>query len=685
MVSQLANEARRALLRAYCTSPRRILARPESSLRRIIPPSTHYSSFAPATATTARAILSTHSGHSRGSAASRSYATVSNSSSPKDIAVLGGGLTGLTTAYYLTRFHPEAKITLYESDARLGGWIDTEQIEVKTAEGEAATISFERGARAVTPQSTVTRWEDFVLFDLIDQLNLLDDVDALPRDNEVIKNRYVYYPDHLVCMPGNLPKSLLGRVSWASRIFYQMLTEPVFKGIFGSIKSTLATSTKDSNEGKRRAIENRGRPAEGPSRYAIADIEDMSTGEYFRSVFERPDLVNNLLSALIHGIWGGDVWKLSMLEGTFAAALIKRQHPGETLMPVRDHDIFSFRDIAIRNEEVFDLGTRFGPRIGYLAFRNGFSTITNAIADALRENPNVTIRTNTPVTSMRYEKGKAIVCSATGAEKTSPAEASYDKVISSLYSGTLAKLTGDALPTLKNHSSAVTIQIVNLWYPNQFLTSDYPGFGYLIPQSVPVEQNPHAALGVIFDSDREAAANSPERETAPGTKLTVMLGGHYWDYLEPNEWPDAKEAVAMAMDTVQRQLGIPPTEPVYTGTKVCRECIPQHLVGHRDTMARAHTELYEAFRGTLAVVGGSYTNPGVLPSLKAARDVALKVSGQGYKLKDGTEYNMTHVGETGLGRFAGRNETYRLWNVKRLPYRFGNTKGAFDDEETGTA
>lgn len=167
MVSQLANEARRALLRAYCTSPRRILARPKSSLRRIIPPSTHYSSFAPATATTARAILSTHSGHSRGSAASRSYATVSNSSSPKDIAVLGGGLTGLTTAYYLTRFHPEAKITLYESDARLGGWIDTEQIEVKTAEGEAATISFERGARAVTPQSTVTRWEDFVLFDLV--------------------------------------------------------------------------------------------------------------------------------------------------------------------------------------------------------------------------------------------------------------------------------------------------------------------------------------------------------------------------------------------------------------------------------------------------------------------------------------------------------------------------------------
>lgn len=170
MVSQLTNEARRALLRAYCTGPRRILARPRPSLslRRITQqPSAPYSSFAPATATTARTILSTRSGHLRGSAASRSYATVSNSDPPKDIAVLGGGLTGLTTAYYLTRFHPEAKITLYESGGRLGGWIDTEQIEVKTSGGQAATISFERGARAVSPQSTLTRWEDFVLYDLV--------------------------------------------------------------------------------------------------------------------------------------------------------------------------------------------------------------------------------------------------------------------------------------------------------------------------------------------------------------------------------------------------------------------------------------------------------------------------------------------------------------------------------------
>lgn len=98
---------------------------------------------------------------------SRNFATLSETKLPKDIAVLGGGLTGLTTAYYLTRFHPDANITIYEAADRLGGWVDTERISVKTQDGKDATISFERGARTVAPQSRMGRWEDFVLYDMV--------------------------------------------------------------------------------------------------------------------------------------------------------------------------------------------------------------------------------------------------------------------------------------------------------------------------------------------------------------------------------------------------------------------------------------------------------------------------------------------------------------------------------------
>lgn len=94
---------------------------------------------------------------------------------PKNIAVLGGGLTGLTTAHYLTRFHPTAKITLYEGDNRLGGWLDTRTVSglpvgqehVKSEDEDEPFIRMERGARTVAPQTQASKWEDFVLYELV--------------------------------------------------------------------------------------------------------------------------------------------------------------------------------------------------------------------------------------------------------------------------------------------------------------------------------------------------------------------------------------------------------------------------------------------------------------------------------------------------------------------------------------
>lgn len=37
------------------------------------------------------------------------------------IAVLGGGISGLSTAYYAAKKFPQAKITLYEKEAKIGG------------------------------------------------------------------------------------------------------------------------------------------------------------------------------------------------------------------------------------------------------------------------------------------------------------------------------------------------------------------------------------------------------------------------------------------------------------------------------------------------------------------------------------------------------------------------------------
>lgn len=247
--------------------------------------------------------------------------------------------------------------------------------------------------------------------------------------------------------------------------------------------------------------------------------------------------------------------------------------------------------------------------------------------------------------------------------------AMYDKAISTVFARTLADMTDGVLPSLAQ-SEAVTLQVVNLWYPKPLLNAPHHGFGYLIPQTVPFENNPESVLGVLFDSDRDLFGGEPRPDAVPGTSLTVMMGGHLWDGLPASFRPDAESAIELAKSAVARQLGIPATEPVYAGTKACQMCIPQHRVGHFARMARAHRELQSAFRGRLMVAGTSYAPPGVLTSLRSARDAADQVLGT-WRSDDESPW-VASIGDTGLQRFLpGR----RRWvPVKRsdLPLRNGN-------------
>ena len=64
----------------------------------------------------------------------------------KNIAILGGGVTGLATAFDIARTVPDAKITIYERSNRLGGWLDSEITDVDGGE-----VLFEWGPRSLRP------------------------------------------------------------------------------------------------------------------------------------------------------------------------------------------------------------------------------------------------------------------------------------------------------------------------------------------------------------------------------------------------------------------------------------------------------------------------------------------------------------------------------------------------------
>lgn len=74
----------------------------------------------------------------------RGYATETTSSDVKDIVVVGGGITGLTTAFYAKDAFPHANITVYEAESRVGGWLQSKHVEVK-----GGTILFEQGPRSL--------------------------------------------------------------------------------------------------------------------------------------------------------------------------------------------------------------------------------------------------------------------------------------------------------------------------------------------------------------------------------------------------------------------------------------------------------------------------------------------------------------------------------------------------------
>ncbi|KAG6040374.1 hypothetical protein E4U41_000695 [Claviceps citrina] len=532
----------------------------------------------------------------------RRYASLNDNG---HIAVVGGGLTGLTTAYYLAKQLPvTAKITLYEGSDRLGGWIRTDRVPVDV-DGVRGTVSFERGPRTLSSLHTSTwRFDDLILYDLAIDLGLKV---FTPPDQP----RYIYYPDHLVTLP---PTASIA----------QCISEPLFlQSIFSGLGFFLRRLRK--------------RPV---------PVKDMSISEWLYEVSGSRSVADNFASAMIHGIYGGDIDKLSarsVFDRFFWAYYLPKVMSKWKTMPMREQKLMSelSQDPDIRGMALKASGSllHFG--------KEGMDSLPNALEDVLSKTTNVEIKKGRPVRDISYDEKMDKVMITTGsweeaeegshqeqqqqqqhgldqptASSSPPSEAStcsYDRVISTLTSQDLARLTGNKLPSLAETHS-VSIMTVNLWYPKENLKP--PGFGYLIPRSVSREHNPERALGVFYDSDVGAAASPDE---PPGTKLFVLMGGHYYDSGAPP--PSEADAVEQAKSLVERHLGIPIDTPCFALSRFAKECIPQHFVGHTDRMLQADHELCKHFSGRLAVAGGSYTKIGAMGAIRAGYDIAKQTVG----------------------------------------------------------
>lgn len=72
---------------------------------------------------------------------------------PPRVAILGGGISGLTAAYFLLKVLPNVKVTLYEASDRLGGWIQSDQVNVGNGD-----VILEAGPRSLLAPTPAKGW-----------------------------------------------------------------------------------------------------------------------------------------------------------------------------------------------------------------------------------------------------------------------------------------------------------------------------------------------------------------------------------------------------------------------------------------------------------------------------------------------------------------------------------------------
>lgn len=221
----------------------------------------------------------------------------------------------------------------------------------------------------------------------------------------------------------------------------------------------------------------------------------------------------------------------------------------------------------------------------------------------------------------------------------------FTHVFASISSKSLANaLANNQFTKRLYRTQNVTVMVVNLFYTNSSLLN-VRGFGYLLPQSLPLDQNPELALGVIFDSYA-----TPGQDDVQGTKITVMLGGHWWDGRDDH--PDEMQGARMAKAVLKRHLAIG-EDPRVVKVTLQKDCIPQYHVGHHQRMIDISNDLKRNFKGRLRVVGSSYTGVGVNDCIRAAKNLVRN-------FHNGT-------GQTGLERFGAKEEwTWMMPQLTRI-------------------
>lgn len=357
--------------------------------------------------------------------------------------VLGGGIGGLSAAYYLTRKHINP-IKIFEKSNRFGGWIRSENHKEKG-------FLFECGPRTLRTSGPAAA----NTLQMLQDLELNEAVVPVFAGHPASKNRLIFAKGKL-----NLLPSTFGGFLKKLPPFSKPLMSAVFTDMF-----------QGRNTHK---------------------VEDESIFDFTERRFGK-EVAQYLISPMICGICAGDAKKISVkflmkeffeaeqnYGGVFKGLVLKN------LFGKKKH-VESFLDEESELERKAKQN-----QWNMILMKNGLESIPKRLVTYLANN-SVTMDLNSECRKLTFFNDKSMAVHMAGQQK----EIHTDHLISALPSYKLANCVEEQHPTLAYQLRSidyVDVAVVNLQYSTLDLL-DFDAFGFLVP---PSEKRP--ILGVIFDS-----------------------------------------------------------------------------------------------------------------------------------------------------------------------------------------
>lgn len=358
--------------------------------------------------------------------------------------ILGGGISGLSAAYYATK-NAKIAVNLLETSNRVGGW-------VRSRASPNGAI-FEQGPRTIRLAGLAGE----NTLDLVEDLQLTDKLIHVKLNHPAVQNRLIYSDGALHLLPTSL-KSVFKTSS--------LLDRPLINYVWTDLRTPKVSK------------------------------EDESIYSFFQRRFGQ-DIADNLISPMICGICAGDAREISV-KFLFKSVFEAEQKHGSVVKGMLLNKLRKI--LRSKDESSTSANNKSTVSHGSLATRarnehwalwglqGGLEQLPRTLADNLKEQ-GVKIQTEKKCTKLTFKPDHVELSVNDGTQECS-------RVISSLCAKDLAELVREQHPTLSAELKAiptVTVGMVNLEFQEDILPMQ--AFGFLIP---PKENLP--LLGVIFDS-----------------------------------------------------------------------------------------------------------------------------------------------------------------------------------------